>query len=298
MNSILAKLRRRNSPSSSEGFTLIEVLIALFILVLIGVTTSKAVIDAAKLREVLRNETEYASEFRTSITFIERDLDQVFNPRWFLAADFKPLDPYNANPVGSPSPASPDVHVLTIEEITRRTRGAAFQTSDFWGPILDPSGIRASRFKGKSDSFSFVSASHMRIYQQKKESIYAKIRYQLIKQPNNPNLSDEQNAKNASLFALVKIENTRAFELEDPTDAPYINTYLILNNIKKITFAYYRKDEKDTTKEWDSESVAQKGLFPTAISVELTVIGPKDRTIDEKLLFYLETPNDLLPKTY
>jgi hypothetical protein len=97
---------------------------------------------------------------------------------------------------------------------------------------------------------------------------------------------------------LVKIENTRAFELEDPTDAPYINTYVILNNIKKITFAYYRKDEKDTTKEWDSESVAQKGLFPTAISVELTVIGPKDRTIDEKLLFYLETPNDLLPKTY
>jgi prepilin-type N-terminal cleavage/methylation domain-containing protein len=292
---LLNKLK--STSRTTEGFTLIEVLIALFILALIGATTAKAVVDAARLREVLRDETEFASEFRTSVSFIERDLDQVFNPRWFLAADLKPLDPYNNNGTLVAAPVA-GIKPLTIEEISRKTRGSAFQPTEFWGPVLDPTGIRASRFQGKENTFSFVSASHIRIYQQKKESIYAKVRYELIKQPNNPNLTDEQNAKLSGLQALVKIENTRAFELDSPKDASYINTYVILNNIKKIKFSYYKKDEKDSVKEWDSETVDLKWQFPTAIQMEVSISGPKDRTLDEKILFYLETPNDILPKTY
>ena len=78
----------------------------------------------------------------------------------------------------------------------------------------------------------------------------------------------------------------------------YINTYVILNNIKKIKFSYYKKDEKDPVKEWDSESTEQKGIFPIAVEMEVSISGPKERNLEEKLLFFLETPNDLLPKTY
>jgi prepilin-type N-terminal cleavage/methylation domain-containing protein len=297
----ISKNQKKKIPTNRAGFTLIEVLIALFILALIGATTAKAVVDAAKLREVLRDETEFASEFRTSIAFIERDLNQVFNPRWYLPADFKPLDPYNNTAQVAPAEGSngtPPPKTLSVEEINRKTRGIAFQPTDYWGPVLDPTGIRASRFQGKIDSFSFLSSSHTRIYQQKKESIYSKIKYELIKQPNNPNLSDEQNAKFSSLRALVKIENTHAFEFEDPKDGHFINNYVILNNIKSIKFSYYKKGEKDTLKEWDSESTDLKWQFPVAIQMEVSISGPKDRTLDEKILFYLETPNDLLPKTY
>lgn len=289
------------------GFTLIEVMIALFILVMIGTTTSKAVIDAAKLKEVLKDETDFASEFRTGFAFIERDLNQVFNPRWFLPADLKPLDPFNqtqasaastsgTSSAGAGAPTKPPV--LSIEEITRRTKGAGFQTFDYWGPILDPSGIRSSRFQGKDSSMSFVSASHTRIYQQKRESIYAKVRYELIKQPSNPNLTKEQNDKYSSLQALVKVENTRAFELEDQKDSPYVNRYVILNYIKKIKFSYFKRDDKEAKREWDSEGSETKGIFPSAVQVEVTLVGPKDRTLDATVLFNLETPNDLLPKTY
>ncbi len=290
-----ALTHRRNS-----GFTLIEVMIALFILILIGTTTSKAVIDAAKLKEVLKDETEFASEFRTSTSFIERDLSQVFNPRWFLAPDFKPLDPYAqpAPPVAPIPGAAPVAPQMSVEEITRKTRGTAFQSFEYWGPILDSSGIRASRFKGKIDSMSFISASHTRIYQQKAESIYSKVRYELIKQPPNPNLTDEQNAKFRELSALVKIENTRAFETEEPKEAAYINSYIILNNIKSLRFNYYKKDAKESVKEWDSEAQDQKGTFPTAVEMEVTLMGPKDRVLDEKVYFNLESPNDVLPKTY
>jgi len=284
----------------NKGFTLIEVMIALFILVMIGTTTSKAVIDAAKLKEVLKDETEFSSEFRTSTLFIERDLSQIFNPRWFLAPDFKPLDPYNPPPPPpppAPGQAAPPP-VLGIEEITRRTRGRGFQASEFWGPILDPTGIRASRFKGKDTEMSFVTASHVRIYQSKKESIYAKVKYELVKQEPNPNLSAEQNQKLAGLYSLIKVENTRAFEIDEPREAPYINTYVILNNVKKLKFMFYKPGDKDPVREWDSESTDPKGKFPVSIEMEVTLVGPEERVLDSKVLFNLETPNDVLPKTY
>lgn len=287
-----------NSRDRFSGFTLLEVMIALFILVMIGTTTSKAVIDAAKLKEVLKDETEFSSEFRTSTAFIERDLNQVFNPRWFLPSDFKPIVPF-APPTPQDAAATAGLPPkMTADEITRKTRGSGFQSFEFWGPILDSSGIRASRFKGKETEMSFISASHSRIYQMKKESIYSKIKYEVIRQPANPNLTKEENDKFSSLSALVKIENTRPFELEEPKDVAYVNTYVILNNIKKIKFTYYKQEDKDGSKEWDSESSEPKGSFPTSIGMEVTLVGPKERILEEKVYFNLETPNDVLPKTY
>jgi len=283
-----------------RGFTLIEVMIALFILVLIGTTVSKAVLDAAKLKEVLKDETDFSSEFRTSTSFIERDLSQIFNPRSFLPPDFKPLDPYGPPPA-PPAPGAQGTKVipaLSVDEINRKTRGSGFQSTDFWGPILDPNGIRASRFIGKEMEMSFVSASHVRIYQMKKESIYSKIRYQLIKQEPDPDRSKEANDKAVGLYSLIKIENPRAFEFDEPKDAPYVSRYVILSNVKKFKLSYFKGDSKDPLRDWDSEGSETKGLMPTAVEMEATLIGPKDRVLETKVLFNLETAQDVLPKTY
>jgi prepilin-type N-terminal cleavage/methylation domain-containing protein len=282
-----------------HGFTLIEVMISLFILVLIGVTTSKAVLDAAKLKEVLKDETEFSSEYRTSMGFIERDLNQVFNPRWLLPAGQKPFDPY-AQPVPQ-LPGSAQINttkVLPPDELNRYLKGFAFQTFEYWGMVYDQTGIRPSRFKGNDHSFSFVSASHTRIYQQKRESIYAKVKYELGPQAPNPNLNREQNEKLKGLSSLIKTENTRAFELTEPKDAPYINYYTILNNIKRFKVSYYKTGEKDPVTSWDSDAVDTKGIFPEAVEIEVSLQGPNERTMDAKILFKLETPNDVLPLTY
>jgi prepilin-type N-terminal cleavage/methylation domain-containing protein len=274
-----------DQDSTRKGFTLLEVMIALFILVIIGTTTSKAVIDAARLKEVLKDETEFYGEFRTSVSFIERDLGQVFNPRWFLAPDHQKLDFFNGTLIqDEPIPK------LRVDEIVRRTRGTASQTFEYWGPVLDASGIRASRFQGKDDRFSFVAASHARIYQMKKESIYSKIRYEVARQATGD--------KSSGLLALNKVENTRPFELEEPRDASYVQTYLILGNIKKIRFSYHKAGEKDGKPDWDSETADPPGSFPATVEMEVTLVGPKDRILEEKVRFNLETPNELLPKTY
>lgn len=281
---------------SKKGFTLIEVMIALFILVIIGTATSKAVIDAARLKESLKDETEFSSELRTSITLIERDLNQVFNPRWFLAADAKPLDPYaQPTPVASPSAATA---ALSAAEVNNKLRGAAFQAFEFWGPVFDSSGIRPSRFKGDETSMSFISASHVRIYQQKKESIYSKIKYELIKQPPNPNLNKEQNEKNAGLFSLTKAENTRTFDLDEPKEAPYLQYFTLLNQIKSLKFKYYKLGEKNPATTWDSEAADTKNIFPEMVEMDLSLQALNGRILDAKILFKLEAPNEILPTTY
>ncbi len=275
--------------SDRRGFTLLEVMIALFILVIIGTTTSKAVIDAARLKEVLKDETEFYGQFRTSVGFIERDLAQVFNPRWFLAPDHQKIDFFGGSQTRTTGQEDP-IPKLGADEIVRRTRGTASQTFEYWGPVLDASGIRASRFQGKEDKFSFISASHARIYQMKKESIYSKIRHEVVRQDSTD--------KTSSLLALNKVENTRAFELEEPREANYLQTYLILGNIKKIRFSYHKAGEKDGKPDWDSETADPPGSFPASVEMEVTLVGPKDRILEEKVRFNLETPNELLPKTY
>ena len=274
--------------SDRRGFTLLEVMIALFILVIIGTTTSKAVIDAARLKEVLKDETEFYGEFRTSVGFIERDLAQVFNPRWFLPPDHQKLDFFGGSQVRSAGQEDP-IPKLGVDEVVRRTRGTASQTFEYWGPVLDTSGIRASRFQGKEDRFSFISASHARIYQMKKESIYSKIRYEVLRQDSND--------KSSTLLSLNKVENTRPFELEEPREANYVQTYLILGNIKKIRFSYHKAGEKDGKPDWDSETADPPGSFPASVEMEVTLVGPKERILEERVHFNLETPNELLPKT-
>ncbi len=282
------------------GFTLIEVMIALFILVIIGTATTKAVIDAARLKENLKDETEFNSEFRTSLSIIERDLNQVFNPRWYLGAEVVAMDPYaqpTPPPIVNPN-ASPPPPVLSAQQVNDKLRGTAFQAFEYWGNVFDVSGIRPSRFKGDEHSMSFITASHVRVYQQKKESIYSKVKYDIEKQAQNPNLNKEQNEKNAGLFSLIKTENTRAFDMDEPKDAPYLQYFTLLNQIKSLKFKYYKLGEKNPVNTWDSEAAETKAMFPEMVEMELSLQALNGKTMDAKILFKLEAPNDVLPTTY
>lgn len=300
---------RLNSPnraiSNTRGFTLVEVLISLFILVLIGFTTSKAVVDAAQLKELLKGETEFANEVRTSIGFIERDLHQIFNPRWFLPPNQIPLNPYvqptpmpPGNPGANAGAGTTAQNTIGIDQLNRFLRGQAFQTFEYWGPVFDSSGIRPSRFQGKETFMSFVTASHIRIYAQKKESIYSKVRYELVKQPPNPNLTKVENEKLAGLSMLIKTEYPRAFDLEEPKDNRFQTVYVVLNNIKKLKFGFFKPDTKDPVREWDSTTTDPIGQFPQAIEMDVVLQAPNDRVQETKITFKLEAPNDVLPTTY
>jgi prepilin-type N-terminal cleavage/methylation domain-containing protein len=282
---------KRDPRTAVSGFTLIEVMIALFILVIVGFATSKAVIDAAQLKENLKDDTEFSSEFRTSVTLIERDLNQVFNPRWFLGPEAVALDFQNAAPAVAPA-------LINGPEVNRMLRGEAVRNGAYWGKVFDTTGIRPSRFQGDEKSMSFVSASHLRIYREKKESIYSKIRYELERMRENPNLTKEQNQKNSGLYSLIKIENTRAFELEEPRDSPYIQYFTILNQIKTLKFRYYKAGEKNPVNSWDSDTEEHQGAFPEMVEMELSLEALNGRTMDATVMFRLEAPNEVLPTTY
>jgi prepilin-type N-terminal cleavage/methylation domain-containing protein len=288
-------LTRSSNPDRkrimNSGFTLIEVMIALFILVIIGFATSKAVIDAARLKETLKEDTEFSSEFRTSISLIERDLNQVFNPRWFLGPDMRPCDFSDTRPATPPAK-------LNCAEVNNRLRGEAARSTEYWGKVFDTTGIRPSRFKGDEKSMSFVSASHLRVYREKRESIYAKVKFEIEKQRENPNLTREQNQQNAGLYSLIKTENTRAFDLDEPKESPDIQYFTVLNQIKSLKFRYYKAGEKNPVNTWDSDTEEFNGAFPEMVEMELSLQALNGRTMDATVMFRLEAPNEILPSTY
>ena len=214
----------RGRSLGQHGFTLIEVMISMLIFAFIVMLTSKSVIEAAKLKAKLSEGTEFSSSLRTSIGFMERDLNQVFNPRWFLAADLERLDP-NKQPLpvqaGAPAKATP-TPPMTLAELNKRLNNTAFQAFEYWSQVLDYTGIRASRFKGDETHMSFVTSDHIRVYKQKKESIYVKVKYELVKD------------------TLYKTIHTHAFDLEEKDDSPDRVTYVILTNVKKLKFQYFK----------------------------------------------------------
>lgn len=274
-----------SSTPHQDGFTLIEVLVVLFILVLIGTMMAQAIVDAGKLRLTLTQETEFANELRTSLQVIERDVSQSFNPRWILPSRLQPLDPYNPpQPSQGNENKNSDLIPATIEEINNRTRGEAFKTTEYWGPVLAPSGIRAARFLGDENSFSFISASHVKVYKEKKESIYAKIKYFLNKDQ------------------LIKRVNTRAFDLNDPKilsqDTPYLQDYTLLTQILSLKFSYYSKKNAGFVKTWDSESQELKWQYPESIEMTFTLKGPGGKEVTQTVDLKMEAPEDALPQTY
>ena len=120
----------------------------------------------------------------------------------------------------------------------------------------------------------------------------------MIRQPPNPNLNKDQNEKNAGLSSLIKTENTRVFDLDEPKEAPYIQYFTLLNQIKSIKFGYYKLGEKNPVTSWDSEAADTKGIFPEMVEMTLSLQALNGRTLDAKILFKLEAPNDILPTTY
>jgi prepilin-type N-terminal cleavage/methylation domain-containing protein len=280
------RFKCRNKAQS--GFTLLEVLIALVILSIIGVLTARAISEALRLREQLLVETEVNVELRAGYFILERDLSQVFNPISMLPTGFARLDP-NAPP---PPPVqssgdSAQPGDLTARDVDQFLGGNAFVTTEFWGPVIHSSGVRASRFKGNEREFSFISNSNIRIYKERRESIFLKVRYSVVP------------SKTPGEYELVKTTDTAAFDLEDKKESPSSRSVPILTHLKSMDIQYTAMNQKDAYKTWDSETQQNTiGQFPESVRFVFQIVDRSERVIDQEWLFRLEAMSETLPGTY
>jgi len=247
-----------SSPSSSEaGFTLLEVLISIIVLSFISLGIYQATAETYKLREELLNESDFYNTIRLTMSILQRDVTLMYSPIVLipqaspspLAGGFQPAPNPNARPSPSFLQTDPDLG----------------QESDFWGPALDKTGIRPSRFVGSDKKISFISSSHIRLYKDTPESEFAKVTYELVTDEFDPNS-----------FMLVKTESVDVFQMEDRKDQTK-RTYPLMHGIKTLKFRFYNKNKDNGTWEpaWDSvDTDEDKNIYPDIVEVNFEVYGP------------------------
>lgn len=254
-----------NSKCRNKGFTLIEVMIAMIILVFISFGIYQAIVQTYQLRDDLTHEGDFHNNIRMAMSILDRDITQIYSPLLMV-----PPRPKNAPP--------PDA-----QELAMMTSGDWAQITEFWGTVLDKTGIRPSRFKGTTSQLSFIATSHIRIYKDAPESELAKVSYEIKPDTDKPLIADS--------YVLIKSTSPNVYEIDDQKDKWMIRMPL-LRGIKKFNFSYFRLDKDQTVSSWDSESESSgtKSLYPEIVQVELEVWGHGLLKFNGNYKFRLEIP--------
>jgi len=85
--------------NSHSGFTLLEVLIAMSVLVFISYAIYQATVETYKLRDSLSTEGNFYNGIRMSTSILQRDISMIYSP--LISMPDKPATP---NPQGQPPP--------------------------------------------------------------------------------------------------------------------------------------------------------------------------------------------------
>lgn len=265
--------------SDSSGFTLMEVLISIALLLVISLSIYQATTQTFRLRDSLSNEGDFHNGIRLAMSIVGRDVTLLYSPHLL-----KPEPQTSPTPGGTPAGAPPAASAATLPQ--DQFEGEDAQSFQFWSPMIDKTGIRPSHFIGNENSMSFVTTGHIRIYRDSPSSEFAKVTYELQNDPDSNRDNPTQ--------VLVKTENPNAFDLDDrPTDrarAALKQIYRLLPGIKKLSFRYYSKD-KGWQRSWDSEKIEENQVvFPDAVEINVEVHGPANLKFQGAYLFRPEIP--------
>jgi prepilin-type N-terminal cleavage/methylation domain-containing protein len=265
-----------NLRNNSSGFTLLEVLIAMAILVFISFAIYQATTETYKLRDVLSIEGNFYNSIRLCTSIMQQDVALIYSP-----VISTPSPTPSQNPGAPPTQPGNPLNVLPDD---------LPQSFTFWSAAIDATGLRPSRFIGTENKMSFISLSHHRIYKDSPESEFAKVTYEIKKEDRSAAIPDA--------YVLVKTESPNAFARDDYRDQ-FNRSYDLLHGIKKLSYTYYLRDGNTwkNFRSWDSDKEETKNRFPDIIELNLEVIGPKNLSFEGKFKFRPEIPlNGLNPK--
>ena len=248
-----------------QGFTLLEVLISIFILVIISLSIYQLTTETFRLRDSLMNEGDFYNGIRLSMGIMERDISQLFNPL-----------------VMAPEDKTKKVKKVGQPELPPQEEPTDLVTTKYWEKPVGKIGIRPLHFLGEANKLSFIANSHLRVYKESLESDFAKVSYDMMPEKKS-DYSD------GTTQILVKNESPNVF-VEDEDKDKFKHTYPLLRGIKTIKFEYYWKEKERWESRWDSDNGDQKDLYPDAIKVTLTVLGPSRLNFDGIYEFRPELP--------
>jgi general secretion pathway protein J len=267
----------RRGPAGSAGFTILEVLISMAVMIMIAFAIYQATTETYRIRDVLQNEGDFYNGIRMAMDIMQRDVNLIYSPAIMMPP--KPM------PSGLPGQAPPPPDPATAKDMEAIMSSDLGQTTQFWEGATDSSAVRSSRFIGTDVKMSFISLSHVRIYKDSKESEFAQVAYSYDHDPDKDLPKDMEGTN-----ILVKTENANAFEEDEGKQRKTNHVYPLLHGLKKFKLSYYRKDKDRWESSWDSDKEDFKNLYPDEIKVTIEVHGPTRLFFEGSYIFRPEVP--------
>ena len=115
---------------------------------------------------------------------------------------------------------------------------------------------RPTNFVGAKDRLLFTTFAHQRLYQDAKESDQMLVEYKLQSSKNFPGERDIVRRQKTVLSGRIDEGGTESVFLE---------------NVEKMTFAYWDSFQKDWVDEWDTRKSERKSMLPSRVKIEISL---------------------------
>lgn len=237
-----------------NGFSLIEVILAITILSTLMVLTTQSLSRALKAKVKIQAEIDDVSSLRDTMRLIRSDLNLAFHYR---DIEKEILDLVN-KPATSVNPATPATPTIP----TNGTNGAATRENERQDPT--------THFVGTEDKMSFVTMNNGRTTANAQQADFIEVGYSL---KDCRNLTDSKKSSRC-LFRRTQLIPDKDVN-EGGTES------VILENVSEFKLRYIGEGKQDWVSNWRSDSGGDAGTkdkYPEVVEVSIKI----ERELDNK----------------
>lgn len=151
---------------------------------------------------------------------------------------------------------------------TRMTReiGSAYVSDRYDAERYRDQNDRPSNFIGEEDSLLFTSFANQRMYKDAKESDQMIVEYK-VESSREPGARGRQD--------LIRRVNPIVQDRMDRGGTEDV----LLEDVKRIEFAYWDSEKKDWDDEWDTRRMERKNILPTRVRITVYAVDETEKEV-------------------
>jgi prepilin-type N-terminal cleavage/methylation domain-containing protein len=239
---------------NKNGFTLIEILVAITVLSLLMISVYELVDNSSRTKDQILKEDRIYLQIHSALDRFALDWSQVYTPLFHSIAYKAPSpDDENTSPQDPNFNANPNITSNLSANFPQMTE------KEIMVPALDDP---------KKGVLIFMSTSGRRVFENSKQSRYIWVRYSLRNSTADPSEEDE-NLKDAPLELVRSTIKTNIYRKEFDWEA--VPKYILLRGIKDLRFMFWNRETKkyvDSLKELNKDKST-----PRIMKIKLTIIN-------------------------
>lgn len=260
-----ARTRLKNKRLLSQGFTLLEVMIAVTILAFLSLMTTQSIQRSLQTKAKLQKSIDRNSEIREALRIMEHDINMAFHYRdWatdlYNQSEQARRGSQNGQPNSQPGNSQPGANQSS------QTKQPNNNLPPFQ-PRVPP--IQLTHFMGEESTLSFTALSHPRVIRDDMSSSQQKVGYFLRECKSRTDQKKTTKCLWRRTDPLLDDDVTKGGQ-----EVP------LLEDVEELKFRYLGANKQDWLKEWKTKEgdAELADTFPDAVEITLTI---NNRSIDK-----------------